>query len=160
MKKQVPHWTCVYEFSDWEAPAMPYTSNPFAPKARKKATNLVKRGVKIAEVARQYGVHRSTVGRWMKRATKHSLEFIETISSAPQHQSTALSQEIVNRIIQIRKEHNRCAVIVHAKMKAEGYSVSVSSVKRVIKRHRLTRKNLHEWHWPDSEGLLQRIQEH
>ena len=123
---------------------MPYTSNPFAPKARKKATNLVKRGVKIAEVARQYGVHRSTVGRWMKRATKHSLEFIETISSAPQHQSTALSQEIVNRIIQIRKEHNRCAVIVHAKMKAEGYSVSVSSVKRVIKRHRLTRKNLHE----------------
>ena len=119
---------------------MPYTSNPFAPKARKKATNLVKRGEKRAEVARQYGVHRSTVGRWMKRASTHSLEFIETRSSAPKHQATALSQEIVDRIIQIRKSRNRCAVIVHAQMKTEGYSVSLSSVKRVIKRHGLTRK--------------------
>jgi transposase len=92
---------------------MPYTSNPFAPKARKKATNLVKQGVKKAEVARQYGVHRSTVCRWMKRSTKHSVEFIETRSCAPKRQATALPDEVVDRIIQIRKERNRCAVIVH-----------------------------------------------
>ena len=118
---------------------MAYTSNPFALKARKQATNLVKRGFSKAQVARMYGVHRSTIGKWMKKATKHSTEHIQTISSAPRTHYNQLPQETVDRVIFLRKQSNRCAVIIHHQLCLEGVIISLSSVKRILKRYKLLR---------------------
>lgn len=43
---------------------MSYSNNPYAPKARRLAVNLVvKEGLSVAEAARRSGVHRTTLHR-------------------------------------------------------------------------------------------------
>lgn len=119
---------------------MPYTINPYAPKARKLATNLVKKGKSKAEVARMYGVHRSTLGRWMLLATKHSRERIFTRSSKPHHHPRQLPEETVNAVLALRRETGRCAQALHAELIKKEINVSLASVKRILKRHNLTRR--------------------
>lgn len=122
---------------------MAYTSNPHVGKTRRKAVQDVYNGSSVAAVARYYGVHRTTVHRWIKRASEHPTEYhqtLETKSSAPRRNGNALEDAIIDRIIQVRLEHNRCAPIIHAQLKNEGLVVSLSSVERTLRRQGLTRK--------------------
>lgn len=123
---------------------MPYTSNPYAPKARMMARNDVVWGrVSMIEAAHKYGVARSTIWKWVKKAEKLKLNgntYLWTDSSAPKRHSNQLSEEIENRIVLLRKKLKRCAPIIHAHLKAEGIQVSLSSVERTLRRHKLTRK--------------------
>lgn len=119
---------------------MAYTSNPYAPKARKLATNLVKGGKTKSEVARMYGVHRSTIGKWMRKATKHSCEHIQTLSSSPHTHPNQLPPHIIQKIVEMRKKTNRCAQVLHTMLEEEGITVSLSSIKRTLKRQGLIRK--------------------
>lgn len=93
-----------------------------------------------SEVARYYGVHRSTITKWIKRAPKDPKVYINTETSAPHRQARQLEQKVVDRIIQIRKETKRCAPIIHAMLGAENIIISLSSVQRTLKRQNLTRK--------------------
>lgn len=119
---------------------MPYTNNPYAPKARKLATNLVKTGHSKASVARMYGVHRSTIGKWMKKASKHSRERIWTESARPHHHPRELPHETVNAVVALRKKTKRCAQVLLVELKKHHVSVSLSSVKRILHRYHLTRR--------------------
>lgn len=123
---------------------MPYTSNPHASRARMHARNdVVYRGLSCEEAARKYGVTRSTVWRWVKRAKELNINgnsLIDTISSAPKHHPNELSAEVVNRILDLRQELKRCAPIIHAHLRLEDIKVSLSSVERTLRRHRLTRR--------------------
>jgi putative transposase len=120
---------------------MSYISNPYAPKARRLAVNLVKTGKESkASVARIYGVHRATIGKWLERASKHSREHIVTRSSRPKSHPNQVPAEIVNRLIELRLKLGRCAPVIHAHLLLEGYEVSLSSVGRILKRRGLTRR--------------------
>lgn len=120
---------------------MPYTKNPHIPKVRRDAVNLVKyRDWSIRKVARHFGVHASTVSRWCEKDVTGGWVKIPTQSSRPHSHPNALDVDIVNRIVGIRKDRGRCAEIVHKTMLQEGYSVSLSSVKRTLDRYGLTKK--------------------
>lgn len=120
---------------------MGYTSNPHIGKTRRKAVNDVLYGrCSQAQAARYYGVARSTICKWIKRAPADHRIYIETRSSAPKRQARALPQEVVERIVQERLKHHRCAPVIHAVLKAEGVQVSLSSVERTLRRQHLTRK--------------------
>lgn len=120
---------------------MSYTSNPYAPKARRLAVNDVRiRKLKVAFVARKYGVHRSTVYSWLRKATKDSKTHIQTMSSAPRSHPNQIPGDIVDKVIEVRKKHHRCAPIVHKRLTNAGYSISLSSVERILRKHKLTRK--------------------
>jgi transposase len=119
---------------------MPYTSNPYAPKARKLATVLVKQGASKSQVARLYGVHRATIGKWVKRATRHNKEHIQTKSSAPHHHPNQIPDWLEDRVVTLRKQSRRCAVIIHHQLLKQGFETSLSTVKRVLCRHHLIRK--------------------
>lgn len=120
---------------------MPYSSNPYLPKVRRLAVNDVEvRGLSCAFVARKYGVHRSTVGRWVKKASPCRKEFIHTLPSRPKSHPQQLDPFVVKRIIYLRKKLNRCAPVLHEYLKKEGIKVSLSSVARTLRRHSLTRK--------------------
>ena len=132
---------------------MPYTSNPHMPKLRMKTANLVLRyRWSVRRAARYTGYYPSTVSRWVKKARALNTGSIPTESSRPNHHPHELSQEIVSKIIEIRKKRHRCAEIVHREMINLGYSVSLSSVKRTLYRHGLVRYRSpwKRWHFEEA----------
>lgn len=127
---------------------MPYTSSPYAAKARFEAAKLVvKDGLKASVVARMVGVHRSTIGKWVSRFPGRERKlnqyghFISTLSSAPNHHPKQTSEQVIERIIQLREKlKGRCAPVIQAHLISEGYKISIRTVGRVLKREGLIRK--------------------
>ncbi|HSW88264.1 MAG TPA: leucine zipper domain-containing protein [Candidatus Saccharimonadales bacterium] len=120
---------------------MAYTSNPYAGKARRLAVNDVLYGrCTKAQAGRKYGVDRATIGKWMSRAHPDHRVFLHTIPSRPRHHPNELKSEVVERVVTLRKQTNRCAQILHVMLGGEGVSISLSSVKRILKRYNLLRR--------------------
>lgn len=120
---------------------MSYVTSPYAPRARRAAVNLViKDGWTPAAAARYAGVHRSTVGRWLVKASAvHGLAYLYNASARPRTSPTALDRRTVNQICILRRTLNRCAPVLHAHLVELGVVVSLSSVKRTLKRRGLIR---------------------
>ena len=119
---------------------MPYTQNPYLPKVRAKAVNLVKsHGWSMRQVARYLGVNPATVSKWVKKAPPSGVSEIPTKSSRPKSSPLAISQETVSRIVELRLARRRCAQIIHAQLQRESIQVSLSTVKRVLQRKGLIR---------------------
>lgn len=140
---------------------MTYSSNPNLPKARAIAMQLlIREQLPLQIVANRCGVNRSTVWRWKRKWDKlnehiqftnsnrpsrpvslpHKLAAcrwqIATDTSRPHTSPTALPDEIVQRILTVRTQLKRCAeVIWHHLTTILGVLVSLSSVRRVLRRH-------------------------
>ena len=116
----------------------------------------------ICTVAKRYGIHRTTLWRWIKRWYKinsgvktvnygrpsrkknmRAEDFcwkIPAKSSAPHTHPQRLSEDVVCRILKVRDEHKRCAEVISYELSLEGIKVSSSTVKRVLNRtHRLNK---------------------
>jgi len=136
---------------------MAYSTNPYLPKARKDTINLVIRdGLSVAQAARQMGVHRSTVWRWLRRWKElelHHHSFLPTNSSRPHSHPRQLSEAIIRRIVALREQWKRCAGYIHALLKREGIMVSLASVSRVLARHKLSSR----WHGQQGKQRRRRM---
>lgn len=119
---------------------MAYTTNPMMPKLRAKAVEMVRSGKSIRQVSRYFGYSVGAIHNWCKKSPMPGVLEIATGSSRPHSHPNSLNQVIVKRIIEIRKEKNRCAEIVHETMLREGHNVSLSSVKRTLDRAFLIKK--------------------
>ena len=129
----------------------------------------------IAQVARRFGKNRSTIYRWMKKWRMQQNVLLEnpgrpsrplgkvfrwqyvkwnipTLSSAPKTHPNALNENIVAAILRIRQCKYECAEIIHYKLAKEGINVSLSSIKRVIKRNELWRKK-RRYRWNEKRPL-------
>ena len=85
---------------------MSYSNSPLLPKARRQAVNLVlKEGFSVTVAARKSGIARVTLYRWLKKARKlHPVSHIPTASSKPRSCPWALSEDVVGRVIELRKQ--------------------------------------------------------
>lgn len=120
---------------------MPYTTNPYMPKVRRDAVNLVKyRGWSIRKVARRVGVEPSTVSRWCKHPLGTGWHEIPTKSSRPKKSPNALSKEIISAIIEKRIARRRCGQVIHQELLRDGIQVSLPSVQRTLNRCHLLKK--------------------
>lgn len=120
---------------------MAYVTNPWIPKVRRQAVNDVVLGrLTQAQAARKYGVHRATIGKWIKRASTDKRKYIDTTPSRPHNHPNQLSSAVVERVLHVRKETNRCAPVLRALLQKDGVDVSLSSVERILRKHNLTRK--------------------
>lgn len=115
---------------------MSYVTSPYAPRARRAAVNLVlKEGWSAAAVARHVGVHRSTIGRWLRKAQYlHGRTYIYNLSSRPHTSPRALDREIISQIVWLRRISGRCALVIWLQLRQLGISVSLSSVERTLRR--------------------------
>jgi len=144
---------------------MAYTTNPHLPRVRREAVNFVLSGRSTREAARHFGYSQSAIVKWMKRAPANSRALhIPTKSSRPHHHPHELDDSIVRRIIEIRRERDQCAEVIHHRIGKEGIAVSLSSVKRTLKRHGLVYPSKwKKWHiypprpMPESPGILVQI---
>ena len=143
---------------------MSYSKNPHLPKVRADAVRMLRRGASTREVARHFGYSQSVVVKWNKKVPADVYQYgrIITETSRPHHHPNELSDEIVRRIIELRQTTNdRGAAFIHVLLQKEGVTVSLSSVKRTLSRHGLTRySKWKKWHQgtprplPEAPGLL------
>ena len=132
---------------------MSYNNSKAQEKARYNAIKEVQLGKRVTLVARRYGCFRSTIYRWLKKyqimRDNHEIgsgaRHLPTISSRPKTSPNSLNNELVEQIIAIRIETKRCAEIVWMEAKNRGLDISLSSVRRVIKRAHLERAKS-KWH--------------
>ena len=139
---------------------MAYSTNPNLPKARAIALRmLIHEGLPLQVVANRCGVVRSTVWRWKQkwlklnenveltnhyrpgRAAGKAFRFtactwnIPTVVSRPGMSPHAVSDHVVARVLELRALLKRCAeVIWHHVVHKDGIRVSLSSVRRILKR--------------------------
>lgn len=144
---------------------MPYTTNPHMPIVRMEAVRLVRyRGWSTREVARHLGFSQAAIVQWCKKDPTGGWRRIPTLSSRPHHHSKELSQETINAIIQYRQKYRRCAEVIHHLLMKDGQKVSLSSVKRILRRCGFTRySQWKKWHQypprplPEKPGILVEI---
>ena len=130
---------------------MAYSQNPNLPRVRMEAVELVKyHGWSIRQAARRFGFSHCAVRLWLLRRPEYGRYgrlVIPTRSSRPLHHPDELSPEIIKRILDLRSERQQCAEILHHRLKQEGILVSMSSVKRILKRNHCTRfSKWKKWH--------------
>lgn len=129
----------------------------------------------VAQVARRFGKNRSTIYRWIKKWRMQQNVLLEnpgrpsrtlgkvfrwqsvkwdipTLSSAPKTHPNALNADIISAILRIRQHRYECAEIIHYKLAKEGINISLSSIKRVIKRNELWRKK-RRYRWNEKRPL-------
>lgn len=120
---------------------MAYTTNPHMPKVRMNAVKLVRKGWSMRKVARYTGFAPGAISKWCKKAPDDGRKVIPTLSSRPLSHPQALPQKVVEKIVGVRIKTRRCAEVVHHELKEElGIFVSLSSVKRTLKRTGLIRE--------------------
>ena len=143
---------------------MAYTTNPHLPRVRMDAVLLVRQGWSTRAVARHVGYTHSAVVKWVARAPEDGRMVIPTRSSRPHSHPHRLPREIIARILALRSERHQCAEILHWRLEKEGVTVSLSSVKRVLRRCGLSRfSKWKKWHQyperplPEKPGLLVEI---
>lgn len=127
---------------------MAYTSNPHMPHVRMEAVRLVHAGWSTVKVARHLGFSQSAVVKWIKKAPQDlRARIIPTYSSRPLHHPKELSLKIVETIIEYRRKYRRCAEVLHHMLSNDDIDVSLSSVKRTLKRnHLIYPSKWKKWH--------------
>jgi transposase InsO family protein len=144
---------------------MPYTTNPHLPRLRMQIAKLViNDGWSTREASRYSGYNQSTVVRWVQGARMSNRQSIPTKSSRPHHHPDALPSRIVRRIVAMRLERDQCAEVLRHRLSLEGTNISLSSVKRVIKRYDMAYPSpWKKWHkylprpLPEKPGILVEI---
>ena len=142
---------------------MSYSKNPNLPKVRAQAVKMVRSGQSVRAVARHFGYSHSAVVKWCQKvpADFYQYKVIPTESSRPHHHPKELDPETVQRILDLRATTRRGAEFIHVLLARDGVAVSLSSVKRTLKRHGLTKySKWKKWHQsvprplPELPGLL------
>lgn len=145
---------------------MAYSINPYLPKARAFAMKLlIIEQLPLQTVANRCGVHRSTVWRWKRKwlALNRNVQFtshnrphrtagtafrltacrwlIATLSSRPHGSPRAIGEQLVARVLELRRTLKRCAEVVWYHLTHVGdehgqtVGISLSSVRRILRRH-------------------------
>jgi len=112
----------------------------------------------IRTTARRYGVSPGTITKWVAKAKIRGYGAIPTRSSRPKHHPNELTDELVDKIVKKKLELHRCAEVVHRTLANEGTVVSLSSVKRTLNRHYLTKKKSpwKRWHFSFHRPLAEK----
>jgi transposase InsO family protein len=142
---------------------MAYTNNPRMPHVRREAVRLVQAGWSTTKVAAHLGYSQSAIVKWCAKAEPYR-HTIPTLSSRPHHHPRELSRDVVDAIVAYRQKYRRGAEVLQELLRRDGIAVSLSSVKRTLRRNALTYPSKwKKWHTypprplPEKPGILVQI---
>jgi len=120
---------------------MPYTTNPNLPQVRMQAVKLVRSGWSTRKVARHLGFNQSTIVRWVKKAPLDGRLIIPTKSSRPHSHPNAIDWKTKQKIFDLRiKTKGRCSEVIQKVLSDQDVKVSLSTVKRTLKKNGLLKE--------------------
>ena len=109
-----------------------------------KARNDVNFGrLTTTQASNKYGVHRTTIWRWIKKSRELGLShknFIWTKASIPKHHPNETKPKTIKEIIDLRLKIGRCAPIIQEYLKRRGIKIGISTVGKILRKNKLTRK--------------------
>ena len=131
----------------------------------------------VSVVAARFGVHRTTIWRWIRRwkeINKHVSQIhygrpnrvtrfqpvyyrwiIPAYSSAPINHPGRIKEDVVRRILELRDRNKRCAEVIFSQLRQENIKISLSSVKRILDRN----ERLNKWSkWKKKHPHVERPQ--
>lgn len=112
-----------------------------------EAVNLVRSGWSTRQVARHFGYTQSAIVKWVARAPQDGRMVVPTLSSRPHHHPRELEPEVAQAVIEYRRHYRRDAFFIHHLLNRDGIEVSLSSVKRILKRNQMSRfSKWKKWH--------------
>lgn len=97
----------------------------------------------VCQASHKYGVHRTTIWRWIKKSRDLGFShknLIRTEPSIPKHHPNETKAEVVKEIIDLRSKIGRCAPIIQSYLKRRGVDIGISTVGKILRKHKLTRK--------------------
>lgn len=105
----------------------------------KAVLEVIEHGAKIVDVARRYGVDRTTVHRWLVRYADEGMGALVDRSCKPERCPHQISPEIEVRIIELRRSHPDWGprTILSSLRKELDAPPSRSSIYRALVRHRM-----------------------
>lgn len=141
---------------------MAYSNNPHLPHVRMAAVRLVRSGWSMVKVARHLGYSQGVISKWVARAPSDiRARVIPTRSSRPHHHPHELSDDLMRTVIEYRHRYRRGAEVLQELLRRDGVNISLSSVKRTLRRNELTRfSRWKKWHTypprplPKAPGML------
>ena len=126
---------------------MPYSNNPNLPRVRLEAVKLVQSGWSTRMVAKHFGFSQSAIVKWMKKIPNGKERTIPTLSSRPWSHPNELSRDKVEAIVEYRRRYKRGAEVLQELLRRDGILISLSSIKRTLRRNELTRySKWKKWH--------------
>ncbi len=121
--------------------AMPWKETEAMNERMQMVAQYRSEGDSVSELAREYGVSRKTVYKWLERYEQLGPAGLEELSRAPHHPAHALSAETEQRILQWKADKPLWgAPKIHAKLLLElSDCPAESTVSNVLARHGLSR---------------------
>lgn len=97
------------------------------------------RGRPVSHVAAERGVSRPTVAKWVGRYREFGLAGLVDETSRPERSPMAISEDIVDAILEIRRTEKWGAARIAAHLASKDIDVSASTVQRTLKRNDMSR---------------------
>ncbi|MEK7096650.1 MAG: integrase core domain-containing protein [Patescibacteria group bacterium] len=115
--------------------------NPYMPRVRMKAVNLVRSGWGIRKTARYVGCSPGTITKWCEKAKYLNNRYaVPTASSRPHHSPKRIPDTVRDAIVTERLAHYRCGDVIQKVLEYRGIKVSTSTVNRVLDRGQFLKK--------------------
>lgn len=96
--------------------------------------------VRLVDVARICPHGKRSVERWVAAYKQHGEAGLEPKSTEPKTQPKETPIRIKERIIEIRKKTNKCALKIHWQLQKEGITIDERTVGKILKKEGLVRK--------------------
>lgn len=100
---------------------------------------IVRKEVKLVDVARVCPHGKRTLERWVAVYKKHGEDALEPRSTEPKTQSRETPIRMKERVIEVRKTTKKCALKIHWQLAKEGIEIDERTIGKILKKEGLVR---------------------
>ena len=101
---------------------------------------IVKGMVRLVDEARICPHSKRSLERWLKAYHDHGEKGLEPKSTEPKKYRTETKIRLKERIIEIRKKTQKCALKIHWQLEREGIRIHERTIGKILKKEKLVRK--------------------